>query len=550
MVEFYILEIKWLLLFYFMGYLYQSRHLISNLIKRGNPAIKMENLMRKSFIHNLTYCILMVLLLTGFGFAANTLEVKCVDENGQPVEKAKVKAFALKNVKASNKKTNKTGIATFKKMKDDYYRVWVEAKGYSKALKEFIPIFNDAQEKIEIVLSSGNEKDPLYFEDNLIRERADTLFKAGTEAIQQRKLPEAEKRLADSIALNPSQINANNNLAFIYFSTSRVDEAKVCYERVINIAEAFKYLDDDPNNIALYDQQIKQTSELLETMPLQMLAAEVDKSMKAEDFDTAVEKLDEMIAMQPENPGAYFQKAIALTRLNRLEDANTAINKAIEFDPAQTAFKDLQKRIVLMKKAVVTNKVRDDLLEIDKLNTSGNYEEALSSLDKMGSDTPEELKGAFWWIKGRAHRGLDQKDEMIQSYEKALRNEKDSKNQGIYLNEMSNWLLDKKYLDDLLEIYPTIAPIASIDVPNGLSAIADRLKRQGDQSGAKSVFEKIIEVSPETAEPYYELGVIYFYEVDDKAQAKVHLEKYIEIGKDQDRLNSAKDFITLMASQK
>ena len=516
---------------------------------RGDPAIKMEKLMRESVIRNLTYCILIVLLLTGFGLAANTLKVKCVDENGQTVAKAKVLAFALKAGKTSNKKTDTNGVAVFNKMKDDYYRIWVEAKGYKKALKEFIPMLNDTQEKIELVLKAGNEKDPLYFEDNLIRERADTLFKAGTEAIQQRNLDEAEKRLTESIELYPTQLNANNNLAFIYFTTARADLAKECYERIINIAETFKFLEEDPNNIALYDQQIKQARELLENMPLQILAAEVDKSLEAEDFGTAVEKLDEMIAMQPDNAGAYFQKAIAMTRLNDLDGAEAAVNKAIKLNPSENAFKDLQTRIGLMQKAIITNKVRDSLLEIEKLNTSGNYEEALSSLDKMSSDTPEELKGAFWWIKGRAYRGLDQKDEMIQSYEKALRNEKDSNNQGIYLNELANWLLDKNYLDELLEVYPRIAPIASVNVANGFSAFADRLKVKGDQAGAREVFEKIIEIDPEYAEAYYELGVIYFYEVNDKVKAKVLLEKYIELGKNNDHLNSAKDFIILMGSQ-
>ena len=132
--------------------------------------------MKKSVIKNLIYCVIMVLLFTGIGFAANTLEVKCVDENGQAVQKAKVLAFALQNGKTSNKKTNKEGIAFFNKMKDDYYRIWVEAKGYKKELKEFIPLLNDTQSKIEFKLIAGDAKAPLYFEDNLIRERADSVF--------------------------------------------------------------------------------------------------------------------------------------------------------------------------------------------------------------------------------------------------------------------------------------------------------------------------------------------------------------------------------------
>ncbi len=522
---------------------------------RGDPAIKMEKLMRESFIRNLTYCILIVLLLTGFGLAANTLEIKCVDENGQSVVKAKVIAVALKNNKFNSKKTGKDGIAIFKKMKDDYYRVWIEAKGFKKELREFIPLLNDnTEEKIEFVLQPGNEKDPLYFEDKLVMERADTLYKAGDEALQQNNLAEAEKRLTESIKIYPTQIGANNALAVIYFGTGRIEEAKACYERLINIAETFRYIEVDPNNIALYDKQIQQFQQILDNLPLHTLAAEVDKAMKAEDFETAVKKLDELIAMHPEKVDAFiFQKAFALNRLNKLDEAQKAIDEAIKLNPSENAYKNLQSNIEQKKRALALNESMQDLIKVDELNASGKYEEALASLAKLESATPVEMKGAFLWIKGRAHRGLDQKDEMIQSYEQALQNEKDSNKQGIYLNELINWLLDKNYLDELLAVYPRVAPAASVNVANGLFDIANRLKSKGDQDGAKSVFEKIVEIapdSPESADAYYELGVICFYEPDNKEKAKTFLEKYIEIGKNNDHLNSAKDFLALMASQK
>ena len=550
MVDFCILKIKWPLLFYFQNNCIKTTFKISNLIKRGNPAIKMEKLMRKSFIKNLTYCILMVLLLTGFGFAANTLEVKCVDENGQPVEKVKVLALALKNNKTSNKNTDKDGIGFFNKMKDDYYRVWIEAKGYKKEFKEFIPLLNDnTQAKVEFVLQPGNEKDPLYFEDNLIIQRAEALYSAGNDFLQKGNLEEAEARLAESVEIYPSQVIANNDLAFVYFNTFRIEEAKACYESVINIAETFKYLEGDPDRIALYDQQIQHTLQLLENLPLQILAAETDKALKSDDFETAVEKLDQLIGLQPENAGFYFEKALALNSLGKLDESEISLNKAIELNPSENTYKTLQTNIELKREAIISNQFRASLLEVDELNSSGEYEKALSSLVNLEADTPDDLRGAFCWIRGRAYRGLDQKDEMIQSYEEALQNEKDSKNQGVYLDELTNWLLDKNYLDELLDVYPRVASITSTRVTDGLSAIAGRLIRTGDQASARTTFEKILEIDPENAEAYYELGMNYFYEVKDEEKARVLLDKYIEIGKDNSHLDNAKNVIAVMATQ-
>ena len=173
--------------------------------------------MRRSVIRNLAYFIVAVLFLTGIAAADNILEVKCVDQNGQPIEDAEVNTLGLKTNRDDDEDTNKQGIAVFDNLRDDFYRVWVEADGYAKELKEFVELFDDTQQSIEFVLEPGDEDAPLYFEDNLIRQRVDTLFEAGTEALQQNNLEEAERRLAECVELYPSHMPANNNLAFIYF---------------------------------------------------------------------------------------------------------------------------------------------------------------------------------------------------------------------------------------------------------------------------------------------------------------------------------------------
>ncbi len=59
---------------------------------------------------------------------------------------------------------------------------------------------------------------------------------------------------------------------------------------------------------------------------------------------------------------------------------------------------------------------------------------------------------------------------------------------------------------------------------------------------AQPLFEEALKINPQHAEAHYELGMIYFYEAEHKdvPRAKEMLSKYVELGKDQGRLDNAK----------
>jgi hypothetical protein len=63
-----------------------------------------------------------------------------VDESGDAIEKAEVWVAAFKSKKGKKDKTNREGIAEFKKLKDGFYRVWARADGFKPGPFEFLRV--------------------------------------------------------------------------------------------------------------------------------------------------------------------------------------------------------------------------------------------------------------------------------------------------------------------------------------------------------------------------------------------------------------------------
>ena len=80
-----------------------------------------------------TFSILFILPIPVLG--VNTLEVLCVDQNGNPINKVKVFLQGIgSSEKPEDERSGKDGIAQFEKLPDDLYRVWAHEKDFEKVL--------------------------------------------------------------------------------------------------------------------------------------------------------------------------------------------------------------------------------------------------------------------------------------------------------------------------------------------------------------------------------------------------------------------------------
>lgn len=439
--------------------------------------------------------------------ASNVLEIKCLDSNGAPIEKVEVRIQAIGANKEKDKKTNKQGVAVFDKLDDDVYRIWARTDGFAPTYHEFISLSGDSTESVTLAFEPGDAAQKLYFEDPALMQQATNLLDEGLQAVNAGQLEVAEEKIKQSLAIQPSNPLAHHNLAIVYIQSGKWDEAKASLEEEIEMLDAaivFK-----GNEAGGLQQQRVVAEQLVQTLPMRRVAAEADEAMLSKQYDVAVEKLGEMLAFDNANHRVYFYRAMALSQLDRIDEAVVDIDEAIKLDPSETAYTDFKARLEERLAAEDANKAKNAILELQELNKEKKYDETLAKFGEAEALAGGELQGPLWAAKANAHLGLEQYPEAFDALEKL-------------------WEADSKPLDQ------------------GFFDLGQQLAKRGKNAEARLAYEKALEKNTDFAESYYELGMIYFYDDEDKVSARKSLEKYVEIGKDEAHISNAKSVLAVM----
>jgi len=453
--------------------------------------------------------IFLALLLSVYTLAAdsNTLIVKCVDNTGKPISKVKVFVQGLGLNDTTDEKANNQGIATFKKLDNDFYRVWAHQEGFAPSFHEYVTLDGGETKNLTLTFEPGDAEDKLYFEDKDLIHQAQVLLQQGAQAYQNRQFETAEENLKKSIEINPSEPNAYYNLGLVYSMESKWDEAEKVFKKAVELLNLYKATEDPSNPV--FSRQAQEIQQQIDMIPLRKLAQEIDRAMKAQEFDKAIAGLHKMAEIQPDNPAVYFNLAINLTRLNKLDEADAALDKAIALNPDDQAFKDLKKRIAEVQAARAKNAEKARVVTVQELIKDGKPAEAIEKAKAALQDIDPKYHEMLWEEMTVAYLALEQYPEAIDARQKVLE-------------------------------------LKGEPVDQGLFDFGQEFVRKGKQAQARMVFEKVLQVNPNFAEAYYQLGMDYFYELNDKARAKEMLEKYLELGKDENNLNNAKNVLVVM----
>lgn len=455
--------------------------------------------------------LLSVFLCSGLLVQAGQLEVKCVDQSGSPISGVKVRSLALGKQKGKDEKSNKQGVAQFKKLDDGYYRVYAHQKGYAPAMTEFVEVKGDQQKSVTLTFEPGNQDEPLYFEDRDKLAAAQQALQAGGAALQNQQFSEAETQLKAAVEDNPAEPVAHSTLATVYLQEQKWDLAETELKEAAKLLQMYQVVMGDSN--PAIGQQLENVQTQLKFVPVRKLAYEIDVATKAKDFEKALGYLGELVKLRPDDARVYYTMSYMLAQTKQIDEAVEKIDKAIELKPDEQDFQNLKKQLVTIQAnqaaRAKANEARAKVAEVQELNKDGKSQEAITRAEAVLPEVPKELQSALWAEITNAHIRLGQYPQAVDAYTNVLE-------------------LDQK-------------PVAP-----GLYKLGEQFVRKGQQEPASAVFEKVLELDPNYAEAYYQLGMYYFYEKQDKAKAKELLEKYLTLGKDKDNLDNAKNVLVVM----
>lgn len=497
--------------------------------------------MKMNSCRYLFVCIfsLSVLFFALPSYAQNgTLQVKCLETSGTPSQNAKVVIVNLINQKAKEKKSDAAGAAEFAKLEDGVYRVFARKDGFVPALFEFA-LLKGSSESVTLNLVAGADK-KLYFEDPAEEQRAVQFLRQGLDAAKQNKYEEAEKLFSQALEIKPSSAETLYFYGVANVQEAKFDRAVELLNQAVKVSDALKTLPSmaaaDPNP---YEAVSRSAMQLLKKMP----TYRGEYALRQKNWDLAIKVFSEAIKDSPDNPDNYSNMAIALTSTGKLDEALAMADKAIQLKPDEKSFVDLKSKIVARKENATIEKAQAIMIEGNKLLQDGDAAGALKKYEEAKSMIKEDRQAPLWMQIGKAQAKLNQEQEAVAAYKKSLELAPADK-LGDYRKAFAQFYLDGKKFDEAIGVLTD--PKAEGSPEQTLTDLAKTWKNN-EPNFAIAALEKIINLNPANADAYFDLGQLYYIEGKSKdSRTKELLNKYVEIGKDANKIQGAKDMLVIV----
>jgi superkiller protein 3 len=115
-----------------------------------------------------------------------------------------------------------------------------------------------------------------------------------------------------------------------------------------------------------------------------------------------------------------------------------------------------------------------------------------------------------------------------------------------YRRELAEYLFRLERYEDAFGVFKEVWERSSEPLDESFFKLGQDLIKRGKQDMARKAFEQALETNPDYAEAYYELGMEYFYGLEDRPRALEMLKKYVELGQDEAHLSNAKSVIVVI----
>ena len=470
-----------------------------------------------------------------------TVQIECVGSDGAPLKDVEVTILPLTGTQSMVKKSNKEGIALFDNVSDGVYRIVGRKKDYAPALYEYLSIPSSAQ-SATLTLSPGLDS-KLYFEDPAIIQRSIILIQEGINASKEGRYEDAENALIQANELDPSNVQALYYLGVFYIQTRDFDKATQSLEKASHFAKIFAALPpvegkvDPATNQKIYDDA--------QTLIKNMLLLQSQIALQEKQYDKAVALTREATENDPNNPEAHFQLALALTYAEQYDEAIKSIETAKKLKPDEKKYTDLEDQILARKENADILKAQALLDEGNKLYDAGAAAEALAKYREALDSLSEDIQSPVWKQIGQAQVKLGQTEQAEAAYKKAVEFSSE-KAAPAYLTVLAQFYINTKNYGKALDALTDPRALNGSTAEKALMDLFEK-SRDKDSKLAEAALERIIKVNPADSDTYFLLGQMYYADGPEMdGRTKELLNKYFEIGQDEDKIGKTKDMLVII----
>lgn len=238
--------------------------------------------------------------------ADNSLTCTLQQQDGIPAAKLEVVLTNGATSKQWKKKTNDKGVVEFKGLPDGTYRMDGILEGFLLTKATGIELSGNAAKTCSPVFVSINILNQLLTESN--------------DAAKSGKPDIAIDKAKAAMDLAPSVPNTHIVLAIAYAKKGMVDEA---------VAAAKKAAEIDPAQFGKMEMAVH----------MEALGTQASEALGKQNFDAAIAKYKELMAVAPDEPTVYYNMALAYGHKGDYDNAIKTIDKAIELNPNDLEFK-------------------------------------------------------------------------------------------------------------------------------------------------------------------------------------------------------------------
>jgi tetratricopeptide (TPR) repeat protein len=259
-------------------------------------------------------------------------------------------------------------------------------------------------------------------------------------------------------------------------------------------------------------------------------------------YDEAIVFYEEAIRINPQNPILYLNKALVMAQADRLTEALAAVNKGLEMDPGN-------ERAMQVKNAVEASIENAARIQANSLIAEGNKlldsdaAAALKRFEEANALTGETMP-MVWQNVGRARAKLRQETEAIAAFRRAIELAPAEQRES-YQMYLAQFYLDAKRPDEALDVV-----VAGASNPEQLLFdIYNRTKNNPDSIPfSTAALERVLKLNPSNFDAVFELGQVYYMDRRD-GESRELLTRYIEHGTDEQKIQTARDFLVILNSR-